>query len=513
MNTHERQQSDVTSTKASWEERGTSEAPAACVETPSGKRHQALQRKLNQRPAVQSLLQRQQDVSQSPHVVARKAQASALQSRQAAPAGSGPVVQRFSVEDGYRVSEHRTLAVEDQPESKDFYATPAEINRSNLILAATESRVALQAGQAAPAPLAGMQAVTPVPRNPAQPLFDVNECIDVAKQVMGTGNIHAIYQAGAGGAVSMGEQTTDPNNLDVLNVIARHLADNPDVTPQDLIQDQQAIADENEDADRFQFSFSGVDVQTDSGQEASAELADVIPVKNLRIALLREHFGASYERQPQVQQRLANMFGAFLTQHGQEQGEPRSVNAWSYLLLDYFRAGLRQERDAGSARYMEQAAEVTDARSQQVGVNAHARPEPGESYAIVPSRDRTAEDGQMWSFHFAAVIARDGADSVTLENYNRYTGNAGNTQWYFDMQGPEEQSFHEKHRNTVAGALTLRMGAPATADLRDQTLQGLPQPVSEEVAERIKQARTRAELAAIHADVMSATPEQGADTL
>ncbi|WP_163868809.1 hypothetical protein [Myxococcus eversor] len=513
MNTHERPQSDVTSTKAAWEERGTSEAPAACVETPSGKRHQALQRKLNQRPAVQSLLQRQQDVSQSPRVVAREAQASALQARHATPAataGSAPVVQRYTVEDGYRVSEHHTLAVPEQNESKDFYATPAEINRSNLILEAIQSRVELQAGPAAPEPLADMRAVTPVPRNPQQPLFDVNECIDVADRVTNSGQTHAIYQPGEGGVPLLRQQSPYPAVVEQLNVIARHLADNPDVTPQTLVTDQNAISDENEDAARLQFTFGGVDIRTDRLTDASTALAPVIPVRELRIALLREIFAGAYERQPEVQQRLAGTLGAFLAQHAQDGA--REIDEWAELLQDSFDTHLRQARDDATARYMDQYADVTDARSRQVGVNAHANPEPGESYAIVGSRDRTPEEMQLWSFHFAAVIARDGADTVTLENYNRNGAEGANQQWYFDMHGPQ-QSFHEKHRHTVAGALTLRMGAPATDELRTRTLMGLPQPVSEEVAARIEQARTRAELAAIHADVMSATPEQDVDTL
>lgn len=511
MNTHERPQSDVTSTKASWEERGTSEAPAACIETPSGKQHQALQRKLNQRPAVQSLLQRQQDVSQSPRVAAHKARAGALQARHAAPAGSGPVVQRFTVEDGYRVSEHRTLAVEDQPESKNFYATPAEINRSNLILEAIQSRVELQAGQAAPEPLAGMQAVTPAPRNPDRPVFDVNECIDVADRVTGSNQTDAIYQP-IGGAATLRRTNPYPTNVEELNVIARHLADHPDVTPQGIIQDQETISEFDEDGARLQFTFGGVPVDTDDWREASAELAHVIPSANLRAALLRG-FISDHEQQPTVQQRRAEMLGPFLDQHHPQEDDARTVGDWRALLKQHFDATLRQERNEATARYMEQAAEETDARSQRVGVNAHARPETGESYAIVGSRDRAAEDGQLWSFHFAAVVARDGADSVTLENYNRNGADGANEQWYFDMQGPEGQSFHEKHRDTVAGALTLRMGAPATEELRAQIIEGLPQPVPEEVLARITQARTRAELAAIRADVMSAPPAQDVGTV
>jgi hypothetical protein len=57
-------------------------------------------------------------------------------------------------------------------------------------------------------------------------------------------------------------------------------------------------------------------------------------------------------------------------------------------------------------------------------------------------------------------VARDGDDAVTLENYNRRGAGHGkhpNARWYFALYGPG-RTFHETHRETVTGAVTLVMG-------------------------------------------------------
>jgi hypothetical protein len=55
---------------------------------------------------------------------------------------------------------------------------------------------------------------------------------------------------------------------------------------------------------------------------------------------------------------------------------------------------------------------------------------------------------RIWGFHYAGVIAEDGTDRMTLENYARTAegGNVGTSkdqQYYFQMYGTGAQSFHE----------------------------------------------------------------------
>ncbi|MFY1825765.1 hypothetical protein ACN47A_07620 [Myxococcus fulvus] len=466
------------------------------LESVSGARQRTLQRMLDHRPAVQSLLQRQRDVDQG-----SRARTSTTR--------AGGVVQRFTEDGGYRISANRAFALPAENETQQFFATPALIERSNRILEAMGSRVRLHAGDDAPDALAGMKAVTPRAVDPEQPLFDVNECIDVADRVTGSGQTHALYQGPDDDDVALRRQNPYPAAVGELNLIARELANQEAPTPEGLVAAQEALFGED-DSESFQFTYGDdIEVDTSSPKEALEALEDAIPSLPLRRALLRNIMKDRYEYQPGLQ-RFAVEVLTPLIQAGHTGEEPETQEGWATRLRQHLDARLADDRNAATAGYRDLPAETLSARSRRLGVNAHARPEVGEAYAIVGTRERTDEDPQkLWSFHFAAVIARDGEDSLTLENYNREKGHEGNPQWYFDLQGPEAQSFHAKHRATVAGALTLRMGAPATEELRAQALDRLPEGASAELTARIQQARTRAGLAAILAD---ATGAAGSDT-
>lgn len=84
--------------------------------------------------------------------------------------------------------------------------------------------------------------------------------------------------------------------------------------------------------------------------------------------------------------------------------------------------------------------------------------EEGRSTAgMQPGRD-------LWNFHWAGVIMRDGPDYVTLENLSVENMNVKNEAWYFAMYGPLQQSFHsEASKDPHVGdyPLTLPMRAMA----------------------------------------------------
>jgi hypothetical protein len=82
------------------------------------------------------------------------------------------------------------------------------------------------------------------------------------------------------------------------------------------------------------------------------------------------------------------------------------------------------------------AAHGADAEEQALGINAYARPDVGEGFAIFTNQAEASgkrdyslptvdadftEQADIWGYHFAGVAARslDGADWMTLENYNR----------------------------------------------------------------------------------------------
>lgn len=90
------------------------------------------------------------------------------------------------------------------------------------------------------------------------------------------------------------------------------------------------------------------------------------------------------------------------------------------------------------------------------GINEQAQPDVGEAYKITYLE---RESGQ-WNYHWGGVVARDGADSVTLENYTRDRRNEAavkyvDPRWYFQMFGVGQQSFHTYHSAAAKGGLTL----------------------------------------------------------
>jgi hypothetical protein len=424
--------------------------------------------------------------------------AESLLDRVAGTGGAGRAVQRYTIEDGNRISANRELAMADAADQKAFYARPAAIDRSNAILAAMQSKVQLVVGGAAP--VGGMRTVMPVNRDEREPLFDCNECIDVADRVTNSGQSHAIYQPD-GGPKQLRRQSA--YDIPSLNQLIDVLTRTPDVTPQAVVTGQQAL-EPDDDAEALDFTYGDTVISTSGAATASNQLKAKLPNRNLRVALLVKTFKDQYEQMPQVQQdimdHLAPLFEV-ITIKATEDKDEAEVDDW----VNVIQAAIGDLQRSKSGAYRDMDPEERSTRSAGLGVNEHARPEVGESYGVLGTRDRTPQDQGKWSFHFAAVIARDDGDSVTLENYNRMKGSEGDDEWYFDMQGPRAQSFHDKHKDTVADGVTLRMGVPATPEQRQAILDDLERMkiAPGDLGPRIEQAETRAELAALYADALN----------
>jgi hypothetical protein len=70
-------------------------------------------------------------------------------------------------------------------------------------------------------------------------------------------------------------------------------------------------------------------------------------------------------------------------------------------------------------------------------------------------------------YHFATVIARSGADYITMENYIRQKEEADDhdpealdPRYFFRMYGPEAQSFHSENVDRFPNAMTLALSKP-----------------------------------------------------
>jgi len=118
-----------------------------------------------------------------------------------------------------------------------------------------------------------------------------------------------------------------------------------------------------------------------------------------------------------------------------------------------------------------------DARMQHLGVNEYAAPEVGEGLVthklgstqmtgppLAPLGPATPQlhdqynnriinnpgNNNVWGFHWAGVVAKDGPDYITLENYARNAEDAhlhlspNDPRFYFQMYGAGAQSWHER---------------------------------------------------------------------
>ncbi|HTQ79118.1 MAG TPA: DUF4157 domain-containing protein [Thermoanaerobaculia bacterium] len=109
------------------------------------------------------------------------------------------------------------------------------------------------------------------------------------------------------------------------------------------------------------------------------------------------------------------------------------------------------------------------------GINRHAAPAVGDAFVIhsvaaenegqITDWDSERTIVPKWPYHWGGVVARSGADVVTLENYARESGGSksADPRWYFQMYGEKPgQSFHEAWKATgeFANPVTLTMRNP-----------------------------------------------------
>jgi len=95
---------------------------------------------------------------------------------------------------------------------------------------------------------------------------------------------------------------------------------------------------------------------------------------------------------------------------------------------------------AGAFAYDSRQPQVTSGYQ----INEHAVAQLGEALALLSTGTR--EKGtDKWNFHFAAVIATDGRDIITMENETNSMEDQSGF-WAFKMYGAGiGQSFHEQH--------------------------------------------------------------------
>jgi hypothetical protein len=137
------------------------------------------------------------------------------------------------------------------------------------------------------------------------------------------------------------------------------------------------------------------------------------------------------------------------------------VASWSTTVrdikvLDYDKAGLDKLEEESGRLYGELGAENLDKAAQELGLNEYADPDVGQAFGIFAGGE------SKFPYHWAGVVAKAGADSVTLENYAG-EGRKG-TDCYFALYGPLAR--------TSVGESGLKREETSEKEMRSTTFHG-----------------------------------------
>ncbi|MFL6120547.1 hypothetical protein [Actinophytocola sp.] len=369
------------------------------------------------------------------------------------------------------LSRNGGMAIGGNRQTQDFFALPTIIDNANAALTARDSPLRLElSADRVPAELAGrgLRRVEPVlvvlgEEKRGDDLLTVNECIAVANKVTGDRIGHVLLGPDQPGSQRVSQKQGNVNDAKNFTPYPR-LVTRPGMTPEQL---GRSLVKEDGYV-HFSWRSTTIDVDLDDepyeGELAKARKGIVAQLAGagMTAEMARVLLDAIAANNLEFHPGLAQIMVDRLETAGLLDGEPTEEHRRE--IADAAKKVTQLDR----SRY--RPYEAPDAaRDSRLGINTAAAPRVGEAFAIYGTRFATREEqaaGRQansqppWSYHYAGVVARDGDDAVTLENYNRRGKGHGkdpNARWYFALYGPG-RTFHETHQETVSGALTLVMG-------------------------------------------------------
>jgi hypothetical protein len=350
-----------------------------------------------------------------------------------------PVTQRYTEQGGYKVSDGRRLAIAsgaDRPH--EYFSTHEQFEASAAKLTELDSPVVLIEGAAngALAEFGTLRSITagkkdaPLAPHPLQQV----ECIDVATEILRAPDSTKWKARLAGGQFRF-----NPSQIASIQTLIHPIVTATTGAIRSPEKFGQYVAEANETRDTST-------VVTATGQNFLASIRALEAAKFPAVLkrAIREYFDG-------IEMPVHKMM----------------------LFLDYLREtgedGQYAEADEDAAdtiiRNLLQRVETTysmafahdsrhPATAAGYGINQGAIARLGEALSILSTGPRQP-GSDKWNYHFAAVIATDAADVVTMENEtNREVDRVGN--WAFKMYGTRVgQSFHEIHAHGAENPLTV----------------------------------------------------------
>jgi hypothetical protein len=340
--------------------------------------------------------------------------------------GSAPVIQRYTDEGAYRVSDHKGLAVPKDGRPHEYFSNDELLEESRRSLQALESPVDLKKG--AFNETLGLHTITAAGAHnegadPHHPLKQ-SECIEVAAEILkarDTGKWLARIR----------DMHIDLNPYQIESI---HKLIHPIVT-----STSNHIRGNEEYQEKTKKDELEIERDTPipgTGQTFIQNLT-ALPKDLFPLELKKEVRDHIVDTEMLIHKVM--LFLKYLKEEG-EGGAYREANEDNAHKIVKAVQTRVDKTYGGAFGYDSRQEEVTHGYQ----INEHAVAQLGEALAILSTGPRD-EGSEKWNFHIAAVIAKDGNDTITMENEtNKEDDREGN--WAFLMYGSKKgQSFHEKH--------------------------------------------------------------------
>lgn len=385
---------------------------------------------------VQRKLQKMAD--QSPQVK-QTAQFQAIADKhtlQQKPAsGSAPVIQRYTDEGAYRVSDNKGLAVPKDGRPHEYFSNDELLEESRRSLQALESPVDLKKGALNEA--LGLHAITAAGAHnegadPHHPLKQ-SECIEVAAEILkarDTGKWLARIR----------DMHIDLNPYQIESI---HKLIHPIVTSTSNHIRGNEEYQEKTKKDELEIER---DTPIPGTGKTFIQNLTALPKELFPVELKKEVRDHIVDSEMLIHKVM--LFLDYLKEEGASGKYKDLETNWGDVVKAL---QTRVDKTYGGAfGYDSRQEEVTHGYQ----INEHAVAELGEALAILSTGPRN-EGSEKWNFHIAAVIAKDGKDAITMENEtNKEKDREGN--WAFLMYGSKKgQSFHEKHTYGTEKPITV----------------------------------------------------------
>jgi uncharacterized protein DUF4157 len=345
--------------------------------------------------------------------------------------GSGPVQRYFAASNGVRLSDGNQLALANE---KSLWASPSSIDQSNEVLAKKQSFVKLVPTGANMNSLYGGKLHKIEPRWNEATDVKIDERVRLKKANTNVDGFITHSDCFMNAQLVMGVEDTDTGSRDKVSPVFG-TGENRKARQPEKVKEQAKFG-----------SYLSSNLPTRSLQlflntamplfyKSMETVPKESPIRELASAFLKGFTRASFE--------------GFLFAYRTLVTEPKLAP-----LLDVF--------------------------SREFGVNEYMTPEIGEGLAVVSDpflrnkrqeeikAGKKQEEEELWNYHFAGVIMKDGSDYVILENYSVGQSKVDNQKWTFGMFGTGKQSFHAemKTKQGIEGGAPLSLSFDQTPDAK-----------------------------------------------